>query len=116
MSVGAYTIFGFDVSPSRRNGSLVAGQLLPDGRIGIGILETFSSQVAIDELAMAKKIKDWCDIYKPRLVCYDKRELRSIITAYREVAVQDGIAEFKQVWTDEHVVKGHYKNRFTWID
>ncbi len=54
MTAGAYTVFGFDVSPSRRNGSLVAGQILPDGRIGIGILETYSSQVAIDELKMQK--------------------------------------------------------------
>ena len=78
MSVGAYTIFGFDVSPSRRNGSLVAGQLLPDGRIGIGILETYSSQVAIDELKMAASIKAWADIYKPRLVCYDKYATQTI--------------------------------------
>jgi phage terminase large subunit-like protein len=78
MSVGAYTIFGFDVSPSRRNGSLVAGQILPDGRIGIGILETYSSQVAIDELRMAASIKAWCDIYKPRLVCFDKYATQTI--------------------------------------
>jgi phage terminase large subunit-like protein len=78
MPVGAYTIFGFDVSPSRRNGSLVAGQLLPDGRIGIGILETYSSQVAIDELKMAASIKAWCDIYKPRLVCFDKYATQTI--------------------------------------
>jgi phage terminase large subunit-like protein len=78
ISVGAYTIFGFDVSPSRRNGSLVAGQLLPDGRIGIGILETYSSQMAIDELKMAAAIKGWCDIYKPRLVCFDKYATQTI--------------------------------------
>jgi phage terminase large subunit-like protein len=78
MSPGAYTVFGFDVSPSRRNGSLVAGQLLPDGRIGIGILETYSSQVAIDELKMAASIKAWCDIYKPRLVCFDKYATQTI--------------------------------------
>jgi phage terminase large subunit-like protein len=78
MAAGAYTIFGFDVSPSRRNGSLVAGQLLPDGRIGIGILETYSSQVAIDELKMAASIKAWCDIYKPRLVCFDKYATQTI--------------------------------------
>jgi phage terminase large subunit-like protein len=78
MSVGAYTVFGFDVSPSRRNGSLVAGQLLPDGRIGIGILETYSSQMAIDELKMAAAIKGWCDIYKPRLVCFDKYATQTI--------------------------------------
>jgi len=78
MAVGAYTVFGFDVSPSRRNGSLVAGQLLPDGRIGIGILETYSSQMAIDELKMAAAIKGWCDIYKPRLVCFDKYATQTI--------------------------------------
>jgi len=78
MSAGAYTVFGFDVSPSRRNGSLVAGQLLPDGRIGIGILETYSSQVAIDELKMAASIKGWVDIYKPRLVCFDKYATQTI--------------------------------------
>jgi phage terminase large subunit-like protein len=78
MAVGSYTVFGFDVSPSRRNGSLVAGQLLPDGRIGIGILETYSSQVAIDELKMAASIKAWCDIYKPRIVCYDKYATQTI--------------------------------------
>jgi phage terminase large subunit-like protein len=78
MTAGAYTVFGFDVSPSRRNGSLVAGQILPDGRIGIGILETYSSQVAIDELKMAASIKGWADIYKPRLVCYDKYATQTI--------------------------------------
>ena len=78
MTVGAYTVFGFDTSPSKRNGSLVAGQLLPDGRIGIGILETYSSQMAIDELKMAASIKAWCDIYHPRLVCFDKYATQTI--------------------------------------
>ncbi len=78
MTAGAYTVFGFDVSPSRRNGSLVAGQILPDGRIGIGILETYSSQVAVDELKMAASIKGWADIYKPRLVCFDKYATQTI--------------------------------------
>ena len=78
MTAGAYTVFGFDVSPSRRNGSLVAGQLLPDGRIGIGILETYSSQVAIDELKMAASIKSWVDLYKPRLVCFDRYATQTI--------------------------------------
>jgi phage terminase large subunit-like protein len=87
MAVGAYTVFAFDVSPSRRNGSLVAGQLLPDGRIGIGILETYSSQMAIDELKMAASIKSWCDIYKPRLVCYDKYATQTIADRLSQAGV-----------------------------
>jgi phage terminase large subunit-like protein len=87
MAVGAYTVFAFDVSPSRRNGSLVAGQLLPDGRIGIGILETYTSQMAIDELKMAASIKAWCDIYKPRLVCYDKYATQTIADRLSQAGV-----------------------------
>jgi phage terminase large subunit-like protein len=87
MSPGAYTVFAFDVSPSRRNASLVAGQLLPDGRIGIGILETYSSQMAIDELKMAASIKAWCDLYKPRLVCYDKYATQTIADRLSQAGV-----------------------------
>ena len=87
MAAGAYTVFAFDVSPSRRNGSLVAGQLMPDGRIGIGILETYSSQMAIDELKMAASIKAWCDIYKPRLVCYDKYATQTIADRLSQAGV-----------------------------
>jgi phage terminase large subunit-like protein len=87
MAVGAYTVFAFDVSPSRRNGSLVAGQILPDGRIGIGILETYSSQMAIDELKMAASIKAWCDIYKPRLVCFDKYATQTIADRLSQAGV-----------------------------
>jgi len=87
MSVGAYTVFGFDVSPSRKNGSLVAGQLLPDGRIGIGIMETWSSQVAVDDLKIAAAIKGWCDLYRPRLVCYDKYATQSIADRLKQAGV-----------------------------
>jgi phage terminase large subunit-like protein len=91
MSPGAYTVFGFDTSPSKRHGSLVAGQLLPDGRIGIGILETYSSQMAIDELKMAVSIKAWCDLYHPRLVCFDKYATQTIADRLKQsgVVVED---------------------------
>ena len=76
--VGGYTIFAFDVSPSRRNASLVAGQILPDGRIGIGILQTWESQVSVDDLKIAVDIKAWADQYRPRQICYDKYTAQSI--------------------------------------
>jgi phage terminase large subunit-like protein len=76
--VGGYTVFGFDVSPSRRNASLVAGQILPDGRIGVGILQTWSSQVSVDDLTIAKDVKAWADQYRPRQICYDKYTTQSI--------------------------------------
>lgn len=75
---GALTMFGFDVSPNRRNASLVAGQIMPDGKISIGILETFESQVAVDDLRIAASIKGWADIYRPRMVLFDKYTTASI--------------------------------------
>lgn len=78
MSPGPLTIFAFDVAPSRRDGSLVMGQVLPDGRIGVAVLEVFHSDVSIDELYMADHIAKWCKDYYPRTVCYDKYTTASI--------------------------------------
>lgn len=75
---GGYTVFGFDVSPSRRNASLVAGQILPDGRIGVGILQTWESAVSVDDLKIAADIKGWADQYRPKQICFDKYTAQSI--------------------------------------
>jgi hypothetical protein len=88
MAAGAYTVFGFDVSPSKRNASLCAGQILPDGRIGIGILETYYSDTAVDELKIAASIKAWCDIYRPKAVCHDKYTTASISERLANAGVQ----------------------------
>jgi phage terminase large subunit-like protein len=78
MHPGALTMFAFDVSPSRRNASLVAGQILPDGKMGFGMLTQWESQVAVDDLKIAAEIKAFADVYKPRLVCYDKYTTQTI--------------------------------------
>lgn len=75
---GGYTVFGFDVSPSKRHASLCAAQVLPDGRIGVGILQSWESQVAIDDLKVAAEIKGWCDLYRPRQIMFDKYATQSI--------------------------------------
>ena len=88
MSPGPLTVFAFDVSPSRRDASLVMGQILPDGKIGVAVLETYSSQVAVDEIAIAASVKKWCDLYYPRLVCYDKYTTASIAQRLQMAGVQ----------------------------
>ena len=72
------SIFAFDVSPSRRNASLVAGQILPDGKIAVGILDMWQSAVAVDDLKIAADIKKHADLYRPRMICYDKYATASI--------------------------------------
>lgn len=77
-AVGAYTVFAFDVSPSRRNAALVIGQILPDGRIGVGLAQTWESQVSVDDLKIAVDIKTWADKFLPRKICFDKYATQTI--------------------------------------
>ena len=78
MSPVPLTVMAFDISPSRRDGSLVMGQITPEGKYGVCVLETFHSDVAIDELQVAVAVKKWCDLYYPRVVCFDKWTTQSI--------------------------------------
>lgn len=78
MSPGAYTVFGFDVSPSKRMATLCAGQILPDGRIGVGILHKWSNDIAVNDLEIAAGIKGYADIWRPRQIMYDKYATQSI--------------------------------------
>jgi phage terminase large subunit-like protein len=64
------------------------GQLLPNGKMGIAVLETYTSQIAVDELAIAASIKKWCDLYFPRLVCFDKYTTASIAQRLQNSGVQ----------------------------
>jgi len=101
--IGGYTVFAFDVNPSRRNASLVAGQILPDGRIGVGILQTWESQVSVDDLKIAADIKSWADQYLPRQICYDKYATQTIAErlANAGCVVQDiSGMQFYQACTD----------------
>lgn len=54
------------------------GQLLPNGAIGVAILDQWVSDIAVDDLKIAADIKRWCDLYLPRLVLFDHYATQSI--------------------------------------
>ena len=58
--------------------SLVAGQIMDDGKVGVGVIAQFESQVAIDELKMAVEVNEWAKQYKPRMICFDKYATMSV--------------------------------------
>ena len=73
LSPGMYSMFAFDIEPhARRHAALVAGAILPDGRIGLSLVKTWESDRAIDELKIAVDIKNYCMEWMPKLVLYDK--------------------------------------------
>ena len=78
LNPGPTTVFGIDIAVTKKKASLVAAQLMPDGKIGVGIMHQWESDVAIDELKMAADIKGWWDKYRPQMLCYDKYATASI--------------------------------------
>jgi phage terminase large subunit-like protein len=75
---GRATIFGMDISVNKKMASLVAGQIQDDGKLAVGVIAQFESQVAIDELKMAIEVNEWAMKYKPRLICFDKYSSMSV--------------------------------------
>ena len=80
MGPGPLTFFAFDKAQNTRSASLVMGQLLPNGAIGVAILDQWVSDIAVDDLKIAADIKKWCDLYLPRLVLFDHYATQSIAT------------------------------------
>ena len=78
LPVGTQTVLAFDVAPTKRSGALVAAQVLPDGKIGAGLMQLWTSEVAIDEIRMASDINEWAMKYRPMKILYDKYATASI--------------------------------------
>jgi phage terminase large subunit-like protein len=74
---GGVTVFAFDISPTRRNASLVAGQIQGD-RIAVGILQMWHSPTALNELTMAVDIKAYADKYRPFKIFYDRYATQTV--------------------------------------
>ena len=75
---GTATIFGMDISVNKKMASLVAGQVREDGKIAVGVIAQFESQVAIEELKMAIEVNEWANKYRPRIICFDKYSSMSV--------------------------------------
>ena len=76
---GGNIVFAIDVSPSKRSGALLAGKLnQATGKIELGLMQLWTSDVAIDDLKMAADVHEWAQKFKPRVIMYDKYATASI--------------------------------------
>ena len=76
---GGNIVFAIDVSPSKRSGALLAGKLnQATGKIELGLMQLWTSDVAIDDLKMAADVHAWAQRFKPRVIMYDKYATASI--------------------------------------
>jgi phage terminase large subunit-like protein len=76
---GGNIVFAIDVSPSKRSGALLAGKLNQStGKIELGLMQLWTSDVAIDDLKMAADVHVWAQKFRPRVIMYDKYATASI--------------------------------------
>lgn len=66
------TYMSIDVTPDRRRADLIGAQVLDDGRIGFGIMESWTAEYAVDDLKIAGDIAVWAREYETRVIAYDK--------------------------------------------
>jgi len=77
--IGPQTVMAFDISPTRRSGALVMGQM-KDGKIAVGLAQLWTSEIAIDEMKMASDINEWAKKYHPTSILFDKYATQTIAT------------------------------------
>jgi phage terminase large subunit-like protein len=68
---GQHTYLAFDVTPRRNQASLVASQII-DGKIALGLVQTFDSDTALDDLTIANAVADWARAYDVTEIAYSK--------------------------------------------
>jgi ribosomal protein L18 len=68
---GKQTFLAFDVTPRRNQASLVAAQIIDD-KIALGLVQTFDSDTALDDLTIANAVAEWARAYDVTEIAYSK--------------------------------------------
>ena len=68
------------------------------------------------ETAHAHAHGDAFDVAKAEIDALNEliKRAKAELSTCQELAIDQGFATRKEIWTEEHVVKGHFKRRFTW--
>jgi phage terminase large subunit-like protein len=74
---GLQTFLAFDVTPRRNQASLVAAQVI-DGKIALGLVQTFESDNALDDLTIANAVAEWARAYDVTEIAYSKNTGQAI--------------------------------------
>ena len=112
ISPGMYSMFAFDLEPHmKRHAALMAGAILPDGRIGISLVKTWESDRAIDELKIAVDIKAYCDEWMPKQVLFDKYTGQAIADRLHVSGVKVEDCSGSQVYVACQTFKDYIDNK-----
>ena len=77
--------------------------------------QTIQAFVAL-ETVPARAYGDPLDVSKAEVAALQEliKRAKAELELAQELAIDQGFATRKEIWTEEHVVRGHFKRRFTW--
>ena len=84
---GNATYLAFDVTPRRNQASLVASQII-DGKIALGLVQTFDSDTALDDLTIANAVADWAKAYDVTEIAYSKNTGQAVAARLLAAGIQ----------------------------
>lgn len=84
---GENTFLAFDVTPRRNQASLVAAQVM-DGKIALGLVQTFESDTALDDLTIANAVADWAKAYDVTEIAYSKNTGQAVAARLLSAGIQ----------------------------
>jgi len=84
---GQSTYLAFDVTPRRNQASLVAAQVI-DGKIAVGLVQTFDSDNALDDLTIANAVAEWARAYDITEIAYSKNTGQAVAARLLAAGIQ----------------------------
>jgi phage terminase large subunit-like protein len=66
------TYLAFDVTPDRKRADLVGVQILENGTMAFGIMQSWESSSSVDDMVIARDVSKWAAKYQTELIAYDK--------------------------------------------
>ena len=78
----------FDVTPRRNHASLVLGQVLENGKIGLSLVQTWETETSLDDLSLANGIAEWVRKFEITEVAYSKNTASNVASRLQAAGIQ----------------------------
>ena len=90
ISTDAPSFLGIDVTPDRRSAALTLVQQLPEGKLGVHLLQTWEAEGAVDDLEIAQAVAPIARKLRARSVAFDRYTAISIAQRLSSVGIVTG--------------------------
>ena len=66
-----HTFFSIDIDPGRTDAALLIGQISEGEPLTVGVAESWINPAGVDEIAIAARVEEWIELYRPDAIGFD---------------------------------------------